>query len=295
MADRLVEEIASYGRCVVAFSGGVDSAVVAAAALRASGSETWAKKQRLAEEIRVSVTGGTRETGCDSPVAITASGPALADSERGIAERVAREIGISHEFVDADEISSDGYRQNQSNRCYFCKSSLYSTLQRYAQEFGFAAIVNGTNADDLGDYRPGLRAAAEYGVRQPLADLAIDKWTVRELAAFWNLSIAEKPAAPCLASRIAYGQTVDSESLKMVELGESYFRELGFTDVRVRLHADRLARIELHPSELGRLMERSLFSDVDAEFKRLGFRFVTLDCGGRQSGSLNRSLPIVDV
>jgi len=155
-------------------------------------------------------------------------------------------------------------------------------------------LLSGTNADDLGDYRPGLQAAADYSVHAPLANLKINKSTVRELARFFGLAIAEKPASPCLASRIAYGQSVTSERLRNVEAAESFLASLGFKDVRVRLHGDSLVRIELCVADLARACNEQIRIAINSKMQQLGFKFITLDLMGRHSGSLNRVLPIIN-
>ncbi len=264
--ERLAQRIGKESSVMVAFSGGVDSAVVAALAQRALGSQA---------------------------VAITGVGPALASYERTIAVEVAGVIGIRHVQLPTDEIHDPNYVRNDAKRCFHCKSNLYQALRSWGDQHGFAAILSGTNADDLGDYRPGLQAAAAFDVGAPLAELGIGKETVRHLARYLGLSVADKPASPCLASRIAYGQSVTPERLHGIEQIETLLRSLGFEDVRVRIHSDSLIRLELDLQQLTRACEPTVRAAIVSGCRELGFAFVTLDLAGRQTGSLNRLLPIL--
>jgi uncharacterized protein len=266
LARKLIDRIHLLESVAVAFSGGVDSGVVAAAAYRALG---------------------------DRAVAITGVGDAVAQSELANARDVAQAIGIRHVELATHEIQDANYVRNDANRCYHCKTNLYSTLIRWTTKNGYRSILSGANFDDLGDYRPGLQAASEHQVVNPLAELEINKTSVRRLANFFELSIADKPASPCLASRIAYGQSVTSERLERIERAEFFLRNLGFVDVRVRLHADDLARLEFSVDEILKACESSNRKAIVAHMKDLGFKFVTLDLGGRLSGSLNQMLPII--
>ncbi len=263
IACELIGRLNAFPSVVVAFSGGVDSAVVAAAAFRA---------------VR------------EKAIAVTGIGAATPLIDREIAQRIASEIGIRHIELKTNEIEDDRYVRNDGRRCFFCKSTLYSTLRNWADANGFEAICSGTNTDDLGDYRPGLEAAANHGVIAPLVDCNIDKTTVRKLARLWQLDIADKPASPCLASRIAYGQIVTIGRLDRIQAIESFLRGLGFEDVRVRLHDDSLIRVELKLDQLERACEPSIRQSIVALCKEHGFSFVTLDLAGRESGSLNRLL-----
>lgn len=263
IAARLVATIAPLESCVVAFSGGVDSAVVAKAAQLALG---------------------------DRALAATGIGPAVADSELVMARQVARLIGIRHVELPTDEISQPGYIANRPDRCYHCKSELYTVLARYCRARDLGAILNGTNADDLGDYRPGLTAATEHQVRSPLVVCSIDKATVRQLAQHWELPVWDKPAQPCLASRVAYGEQVTPERLAMIESAEALLHDLGFRIVRVRYHQGDLARIEVPVDDFPRLLSPHVHEQVAGSLSELGFRYVTVDLAGFRSGSLNSAV-----
>jgi uncharacterized protein len=264
LARELIRELSSHSSCIVAFSGGVDSAVVAAAAYRALG---------------------------DRAVAWTGIGPAVSQSDREAAAMVSQSIGIRHVQVETSEIQNPDYVRNGPDRCFHCKSTLYASIRRWADEQGFEAIVSGTNLDDLGDYRPGLKAASDYGVTAPLAKLGIGKDQVREIARLWELSVSEKPASPCLASRIAYGEIVTIGRLAGIEAIERWLAERGFTDVRARDHGSGLLRLEIPPPEWDRFLQQETRAACTAFAMEQGYKFVTLDLGGRASGSLNRVLP----
>lgn len=283
LADQLTARMAELVPCVVAFSGGVDSAVVAAAAVRAD---------RLAAAASPAAAEANRSSPGPPPprrsIAITALSPAVAQSQREIASRVAAEIGIEQLSVTTDELARADYARNDSRRCFACKQTLYAALRKVATSRGSLAIVSGTNADDLGDYRPGIEAGRAAGVHTPLADLGIGKAAVRQIAAAWQLSIAELPAAPCLSSRIAYGVAVTPERLQMIELAEQWLGQQGFSPLRVRLHTGELAKIEVAVEELPRLVSSPLVDRVRAELMALGFRGVSVDLAGFRSGSLNQ-------
>lgn len=258
-ADQLVHWFDNFERCIVAFSGGVDSAVVAKAAAICLG---------------------------ESAVAITSQSPSVAKSELQIAEQVANQIGIKHEVITTREVENPAYRVNDTQRCYHCKTELYGTLTSIAEQRKIPVVVSGTNADDLGDFRPGLRAASEKGIRHPLVELGIGKGDVRALARHWELVVAEKPASPCLASRVAYGVEVTPERLTQIEQAEAWMRQHGFVEFRVRYHQDGIARIEVPLKELSKLTDNTLREPLVNHFRSLGFRRVSLDLEGFFSGSL---------
>jgi len=260
-ADRLLDWFRSLEPCVVAFSGGVDSAVVAQAAWLALG---------------------------DRALAVTGVSPSLAASELEAARELARRIGIPHREVATQEFRLDEYLRNSPDRCYHCKTELYGHLDRLLDEGPWRVIVNGANLDDQGDYRPGMQAAREHQVRSPLAECGFSKQDVRQLAAHWGLPVWDKPASPCLSSRVAYGEAVTPERLALIDRAEGMLRELGFREVRVRYHRGDLARIEVPLSEVSRFADPGLRDRVAEVFTGWGFKFVTLDLQGFRSGSLNQ-------
>lgn len=264
--QNLLELLRSFGRVGVAFSGGVDSAVVAAAAHRAVG---------------------------DRAIAFTAVSPSLPAGERAAAEALARWIGIRHEILETQEFSDPNYVRNSFNRCYFCKTELYRQVLARAPAWGIDVLVNGANADDRGDHRPGMVAAHEFAVRSPLLELNITKQEVREIAREWGLPVWDKPASPCLASRIAYGLEVTPERVARVDRAESYLRNLlHIRELRVRHEAQELARVELPLEALPRVVQAPLREQIVTELRRLGFRAVTIDLQGFRSGSLNELIPL---
>jgi uncharacterized protein len=263
--EQLLDLMRSFPSCAVAFSAGVDSTVVAKAAALTLG---------------------------DRAVAVTGVSPSLADGELEAARRMARLIGIRHLEIDTDEMSQPQYAENSPDRCYHCKTVLYRQIKDLQQHLRVDVIVNGANADDLSDYRPGTRAASELQVRSPLAESGLTKNDVRALAKQWELPIWDKPATPCLSSRIAYGEQVTVERLAMIDQAERFFRQRGFATVRVRYHKGDLARIEVPLADLPRLLHEELRSQVAEYLQQLGFKFVTLDVMGFRSGSLNVLVPL---
>lgn len=263
-AQRLVRLLAEWPGCLVAYSGGVDSAVVAKAAHLALG---------------------------DRAVAVTGASPSLAEGELDAARRIASAIGVDHRVVETDELSNPAYVANAPNRCFHCKDELYGRLEGLARQWNLRMIADGANADDLGDFRPGMTAARQHGVRSPLAELGFGKSRVRELAVHWRLEVWDKPATPCLSSRVAYGVDVTPERLKRIDAAERLLRELGFGTVRVRCHEHELARLEVPLSELPRLCEPSTREHVARELQTLGFAYVTLDLEGFRSGSFAAMVP----
>ncbi len=266
--DHLVETIRTYGRVAVAFSGGIDSTVVAQAAFAAMG---------------------------DASVAVTAVSASLAAGELEAAEDLARRIGICHRVIHTEEFSNPDYRRNNSDRCYFCKSELYGRLESMLEVLGAKVIASGANLDDLGDHRPGLKAAAEHGVRHPLQECGFTKADVRALALAWGLPTWDKPAAPCLSSRIAYGEEATPERNRMIDEAELWLRRRGFHILRVRYHKGDLARIEVPLVDLPRFVELELRGELLPKFHSLGFKYVTVDLEGFRSGSLNSVIPAEDL
>ncbi|WP_442510750.1 ATP-dependent sacrificial sulfur transferase LarE [Novipirellula sp. SH528] len=262
-AEQLIGRIASFRHVTVAFSGGVDSSVVAAAAIRAN---------------------------LDSLVAVTANSPSVPQWQLQWAARIAAQIGIENRVVATDEGNRQEYLRNDTRRCFYCKETLYQTLGALAEYDPATVLVSGTNADDLGDYRPGIEAGNIASVQTPLADLGFGKQDVRELAKFFGLENADLPASPCLASRVAYGVEVTAERLSRVEQAESWLRDRGFSDVRVRVHHDELARVEVPQDEISRLLTGTLATELNESLRTIGFRFVTIDLQGLESGSMNRVL-----
>lgn len=251
----------------VAFSGGVDSAVVAKAAALALGNKS---------------------------VAVTAVSPSLAQSELMIARREAKSIGIRHVEISTDEFLNPSYRANAGDRCFFCKDTLYSLTAKQLDNLGVCCMVNGSNTDDLSDYRPGMQAAKDHSVFSPLVEIGCSKAGVRQLARHWQLSVAEKAASPCLSSRVAYGVEVTEERVQRIELAEAFLRQiLGEIELRVRVEHNELARIEVAEDAIERLVKTSARRAITAELLRLGFQRVTIDLGGFRSGSMNDSLQFV--
>ncbi len=263
--EHLVETLRSYRRVVVAFSGGIDSTVVAQAAYEALG---------------------------DAAIAVTAVSESLASGELEEAQELARRIGIRHRVVRTDEFADPNYLRNQPDRCYFCKSELYGRLAGMLEELGGDMIVSGANTDDMGDHRPGLIAAREHGVRHPLQECNLSKADVRALARGWDLPTWDKPATPCLSSRIAYGESVSPEKVRMIDQAEQWLRQRGFRNLRVRFHEGNLARIEVPLDNLSGLIELELRGELISAFRTLGFKFITLDLEGFRSGSLNSIVPV---
>jgi uncharacterized protein len=262
--DQLLAIVGSYESCAVAFSGGVDSAVVAKAAQLALG---------------------------DAAVAVTGTSAALAAGELEAARALAEQIGIRHVALPTEEFANPSYVANNPDRCYHCKSELYSQLGNIAERLGVRVVANGANADDLGDYRPGMRAADEHAVRSPLAECGFTKLDVRALAAAWHLPVADKPATPCLSSRVAYGLAVTPERLAMIDGAERFLRSLGLRELRVRYHADDTARIEVPVDQINELCEPEIRQSVIDELARLGFKFITLDLAGFRSGGFTKLVP----
>ena len=253
--------LSDMGSVAVALSGGVDSGLVAKVAHDCLG---------------------------EAAIAVTAVSPSLAAEERDAVASLVERIGIRHVFLDSYETDDPRYQANAPDRCYFCKTNVYDVLTGYAEGEGFRILVDGTNADDVGDHRPGRRAAREQGVRSPLQEAAITKAEVRAMARELALPIWDKPAAACLASRIPYGARVTDEKLSQVERAEAVLRELGIRQLRVR-HHDKVARLEVEPDAIATVLKHR--GEITEQLKRVGFVYVTLDLDGFRSGSMNEVLP----
>ncbi len=263
----LFERLREFPSLIVAYSGGVDSAFLG-----------WAARQVLGERV----------------LCVTADSPSYPDRHRQMALDVARTFGLPHEIVGTAELENPEYRANDPSRCYHCKHELYTRLTALAAERGFAAVADGSNADDRGDYRPGRRAAREFGVVSPLDDAALTKQDIRELSRRAGLPTWDEPASACLSSRVPYFSEVTPEKLRAIEGAEADLRALGFRVLRVRHHGE-IARIEVAPEELPKLVEPELAKAVDAAIRRHGFRHVTVDLRGYRLGSLNEGLKLTPV
>ena len=250
------------GSLLVAYSGGVDSSYLAYVA--------------------------TSEIGQNAHCALGIS-PSVSGNQREEATSIAEDFGFRFRIIQTEEFADPAYVANPSNRCYFCKSELFEKLKVLAAKEGITTIVDGTNFDDVGGHRPGRRAAEENGVRSPLVEFGFTKRDIRELSRKHGLPTWDKPASPCLSSRIAYGVPVTIERLTKVEKGESLLRKYGFREFRLRVHGE-LARIEVSPDEFDRILDRRIIRELSVAIQSLGFKFVTLDLHGYRSGALNEEL-----
>lgn len=264
--EALEELLAGYGRVVVAFSGGVDSSYLAYTSHRILG---------------------------PASLSVTALSPSVSSYQSGLAEEFARRHRLNHRFINTAEMGDENYTSNPGNRCYFCKSELYTRLLELKEAVAADRVLDGTNLDDQGDYRPGRKAASERDVASPLASVGLSKDEIRRLARRHKLKVWDLPAMPCLSSRFPYGVEITRKKLHQVERAEAFLRELGFINFRVR-HHEELARIEVELSEMPRILNVDCFSRIEERLKELGYRYVTLDMRGFRSGSLNELLELKD-
>jgi len=259
----LQEKLRQLGRVLIAYSGGVDSTFLLKAAVDTLGP--------------------------DNVLAVISTGPVLPRAELDLARQMARQIGANLLEIETTEMADPNFRANPIDRCFHCKSILFEHLEPIAAKHGMRAILTGLNADDLGDYRPGIQAARKFGVEEPMAAAGLTKDDIRVLSKRFGLPTADKPASPCLASRIPYGEPVSEEKLRQIDQGESFLRSLGLRDCRVRHHG-KLARLEIPADRIVEFSQPAVRDKIVAHFKKIGFVFVALDLQGFRSGGLNEVL-----
>jgi len=263
--ERLREAFRGYGSALVAYSGGVDSTFL----------------------LKV----GVETLGHDKVLGVTARSESLTDRAFEIACEIARRLDLPQVIIEYSELSIGGYADNPINRCYYCKSELFHRMKEVAEKHGLAVVVEGSNADDVGDFRPGMRASAELGMKSPLKELGFTKNEIRTLGREMGLPNWDRPSEACLASRFPYGERITEEKLRQVGEAENYIRSLGARQVRVRHHG-KVARIEVLPDDMPRLFDPAARQALVEHFKKIGFHYVTLDLQGYRTGSMNEPLTV---